>query len=894
MSVSVGAVVVFEGDLAALALTIEAIQKQTTKPQQICVVLNQSSAEATAWVAEQKLTAVSGAVSAKLSIELALEQFAWWANDSQHYLWLLSQETVPEPNVLAELLRTVERSPSVAVVSPKLLKGQTPRYLHQVGLTLTRWGGLFSPAFDQLDQAQFDAEGDTLAVSEAAALVRADVWFDLKGFDARFSKTAQTIDFCIRARLAGYRVEVAPAAQVKHFGAAEFTPKQKRRAELELKAAFAPVWMLLLIWLALPIWGLIRAFYQVAAKNLELVSVELLAAAGAFLKPWMLLARHRQASRRALSQMRGLRATWAEVLAQRRDAAAPAPSAETGSRVMGRGWWLALLVGLNLSFWPTGAATGGGALGPLSENWLLVFSHAGASWQAAGFGAAIPADPINWFFAAISLVTFWNPSLAVSLLLLFARALAFWGAERFFKTLTKKPGAALIMALVFAFWPALTSSLLAGNLGAVISLVTAPWLLNSLLSLFDSNKTRIDWLTQVAVSGLLLATTLAASPSTAPLWLLVIVALAINQGKRALRVGWALIPSAVIFAPLAVFMAVGLRHPLLVLVDPLQAKSKALTLWQALLGGNATLGKDFWQLSSGWPLAAVLLCLVLLVVVTLISSNQRTLPLVALFTVAIGYGWLISNISVLGANPSQNADAVLGLAGLTLLSILVIGFDSIGARRSLVVATSLLVLLPFMATALLSTNQVKQTNGQVLPAIVQAEWKQGNRLRVLQLTGSREIAAQLVTPENLTLDGQSLGYQVSGKLRSGSQEVEQLSLVAANLAAASASNLDSALRDLGVGFVFAPSASGQLISALDSSPQLEAVGNTKLGRLWRVTQPAATIGSSAPNQSQIWSITKTIQLGVLVIFVLMALPTGARIRRQRDSSFDEGGVNDAS
>jgi hypothetical protein len=277
-----------------------------------------------------------------------------------------------------------------------------------------------------------------------------------------------------------------------------------------------------------------------------------------------------------------------------------------------------------------------------------------------------------------------------------------------------------------------------------------------------------------------------------------------------------------------------------------------------------------------------------------LSRRALTLPLVLLFITAVTYGWLLSNTAVLGDNSSQNPAAVLGLAGLIALVLVAIGFDGVGLRVVLAWATSVLVLAPLVTTALLSSVEVRAGSNQVLPAIVQAEWQQGNHLRVLQLSGTNPVLAQLVTPESLTLDGQSLGYRYSSKLRAENQQTKQLSVLAANLVAASSTDLSYELRSLGVGFVFAPKASPQLVSSLDSSPQLEAVGNTKLGRLWRVTNSSSAGAASIPTQSQLWSITKGVQLAVLVVFALMAIPTGRRVRRQRDTGLDEGEANFAS
>ncbi|MEI6590901.1 MAG: glycosyltransferase family 2 protein, partial [Actinomycetes bacterium] len=322
MSVAVGVVVVFEGDLATLALTIDSIRNQTVKPQELCVAVNSASNEIDAWLQTQKIKKVENFDSVSGAVNQAISNFDSWANDAEHFVWLLNKDTVADSTSLAELLRAAERSPSVAVVAPKLVDGHSPRYLHEVGLTLTPWGGLFSPATEQLDQAQFDTDADVLAVSGNAALVRSDVWQELNGFDSNFIAPAQAIDFSIRARLKGFRVEVAPLAKASYFGRRKVLASQKRTAELQLKAAYMPVWLLPFFWVSLPLWGLFRGFYQVANKNLELVSVELSAAAVTFLRPWQLISRHRRVNRPALAQTRTLRASWAEVLAQRREVSA--------------------------------------------------------------------------------------------------------------------------------------------------------------------------------------------------------------------------------------------------------------------------------------------------------------------------------------------------------------------------------------------------------------------------------------------------------------------------------------------------------------------------------------------------------------------------------------------
>ncbi len=71
----------------------------------------------------------------------------------------------------------------------------------------------------EVDQEQHDGVRDVFYVSHAAMLVRADLFHELGGFDPATFPGADDIDLCWRARLAGARVIVAPAARVRHRGA---------------------------------------------------------------------------------------------------------------------------------------------------------------------------------------------------------------------------------------------------------------------------------------------------------------------------------------------------------------------------------------------------------------------------------------------------------------------------------------------------------------------------------------------------------------------------------------------------------------------------------------------------------------------------------------------------
>ena len=73
--------------------------------------------------------------------------------------------------------------------------------------------------------------------------------------------------------------------------------------------------------------------------------------------------------------------------------------------------------------------------------------------------------------------------------------------------------------------------------------------------------------------------------------------------------------------------------------------------------------------------------------------------------------------------------------------------------------------------------------------------------------------------------------------------------------------------------------SSQLAIGLDSVKELESVGSTDFGRLWRVRTPSQELLNAQLKQASPWSITKVVQLTVLLGFVLLAIPTTNQRRR---------------
>ncbi|MFK4836175.1 glycosyltransferase family 2 protein, partial [Microbacterium sp. ZW T2_14] len=125
------------------------------------------------------------------------------ADSGSGALWLLAQDTAPEPDALARLAGALELSPSVAFVAPKLVRWDDRSEIVSLGVSMTRFGRTVGLADDELDQGQHDAQEDVLGADVRGILVRSDAWSRLGGLDRGLAGADEGLDLGVRARLAG-------------------------------------------------------------------------------------------------------------------------------------------------------------------------------------------------------------------------------------------------------------------------------------------------------------------------------------------------------------------------------------------------------------------------------------------------------------------------------------------------------------------------------------------------------------------------------------------------------------------------------------------------------------------------------------------------------------------
>jgi hypothetical protein len=472
------------------------------------------------------------------------------------------------------------------------------------------------------------------------------------------------------------------------------------------------------------------------------------------------------------------------------------------------------------------------------------------------------------------------------------KPLAFLGAWRLAAQITDATWVRVVAGLSFAFWPVLQQAQVEGRLTALISGLATPWLVIALLrvtQLGRADKSTSQSWTWVATAGLLLAIIGASTPNLVPLILLGLVLLVLIRVKRVGYLLWVGLPLVAIFGPTALYYLLGLKDPLAIFADPgLALQSEPVpflstfgllsTAGVALIALFALLRKRFGLAFSGWSLSLVSLASAYLV-------SSLKFP-------AVGVGQ--ASLETVNGSPS----APLIVVGLALSILVVVAIDGIpapNARRVIAAVSIAFAVLPGLALAAVSTPAVRYSDGRVVPSIVAAEAEQGSKLKLLVLTpstdsaGHKRLAAELVAGDGVHLDDLSLAYRFSiSKLSDG--KYSKIAQLVADLVSANGTPLTARLQEQHLGYILVPNGTSSELSelgiALDSVSELETVGATDFGRLWRVREP---LQPEVVDQGSPWSITKIVQIVILLGFVLMAVPSRTARRRASEEIFIESG-----
>lgn len=465
-----------------------------------------------------------------------------WALQSEvagqaDYLLFLHDDTVLDQGAVAAMVEAAERIEGVGVVGPKVVDWEEPRVLREIGLSTDRFGYPYSPLEEgEIDQGQYDRIREVLYVSSCAMLVARDVWNRIGGFDDRLSPVQEDLDFCWRARVAGFRVLMTPTALARHREAsvrgerAGATPAPRERYFRE-RAALASILknygLLSLIWI-LPLYsfqGIVRVALLAASRRFQ-DAYQVLAAWGwnvAQLPGTLRLRLRAQAVRRVpdRSVRRSMAPTgirlrrWGQTAAEallppREGPDEPVPPARRALRFarnhpVASAWAMALLVAAlayrNLLGAPVLVGPGLGAF-PASPTGF--FDELVSGLRHTGLGGTQAASPALGLLGLGSIVTLGNPWLLAKILLLGLPAVAAASCYLAVRVHTEERLPAAVAGACYGLSNVVLWGISEGRIPVLVFLAGAPWLLSKLLLPFDPGF-RVPVRRWVAGAGLGLA-----------------------------------------------------------------------------------------------------------------------------------------------------------------------------------------------------------------------------------------------------------------------------------------------------------------------------------------------------------------------------------------------------
>lgn len=133
------------------------------------------------------------------------------------FILLLDPDAIPALDVLESLARAFADHTRAGVLGCKMLDRDVETIRH-MGIQLSGNALPEDIGRGQPDRGQFKGFEEVAGVQTSAMAIRAELWRELGGLDESFEPPFfEGLDFCFRARKAGWRVAVAAEATVTHF-----------------------------------------------------------------------------------------------------------------------------------------------------------------------------------------------------------------------------------------------------------------------------------------------------------------------------------------------------------------------------------------------------------------------------------------------------------------------------------------------------------------------------------------------------------------------------------------------------------------------------------------------------------------------------------------------------
>jgi hypothetical protein len=800
------------------------------------------------------------------------------------WVWVLHDDSAPDPDALGVLLQSAADQPSVAVWGPKVLGWDEPRRLLEVGVSISRSGTRYTGLErGEQDQGQFDGQRDVLAVGSAGMLVRRDVWTELGGFDRALHRFREDVDLGWRVNLAGHRVTVDTRAVVHHAeaisrgrrpGAGRDPLVDDRVSAVHTVVANSSASALLLRWPWLLLQTLVRALVFVLGKSPREAAAEMAAVAGVLLRPDRVFRARRMRrrvvpSRRLRSffppkglQLRQTMEGLAGVLSLPDEAAsgvdaAPSTILESGPadddidsfvaagtgrlRRLLRRPGVLLFLGLllvQLIAWRglyRGGVLHGGALLPVPTGASDIWQAYTAAWHPVTLGSDTMAHPSSAVLGLLATLLFGHASWVVPLLSVLAAPLAGVLVYQVTRSLALSVRLRLWLGVAYALNPVLLAATAQGRWTTVLAALLLP------VAAVAMSKALLGGSVRAGAASVLVVTALLSIAPTLLLPLLVVLAVALVRLRRRRR--WLAVMIAVLpLLVLAPWWSTVVADPTVLLLEPgVQLTADDEAPWQAIFldpGG-------WWSLP--WWLGVGVLVAVLAAVLR--SGESRPVRFgLALAAVAASWALLLEAVAV---TPSTATVPVAPWSGSVLVlaagaALLAVASAARGAGRrlsqsaftwrqpALVLVTALAVASPLVwGMTWISrgaSDPLTRGDANPLPAFVRAQSALPEQIRTLVL---RPEDGRLAYTVLRSRDAQWGDVETAPSV----EQMQGMDEVVSDLASGRGAAPVDDLTERAVQYVLVvPPVADTLEQALDSAPGLLRIANPGESALWRIQQ----------------------------------------------------------
>jgi len=200
-----------------LQACISSILSQTYSPFEVIIVDNASTDGSADWISDRYPHVELVRLKNSYSLAGAINRGV--AEATGKFFLLLNPDVELEPNVIALMVNAMQDDPSCAAVSAKLKFLWAPAFLNGLGNFVGGFSWGTDIALGHLDLGQFDDVREVPSACFAGTLLSAGVWETVGALDDGFFLYYEDSEWCYRARLFGYRVEMVTQGVIYHaFG----------------------------------------------------------------------------------------------------------------------------------------------------------------------------------------------------------------------------------------------------------------------------------------------------------------------------------------------------------------------------------------------------------------------------------------------------------------------------------------------------------------------------------------------------------------------------------------------------------------------------------------------------------------------------------------------------